>query len=185
MLKTSMGNPLRSRIAGFSLIEVLIALVILSVGLLGIAAMVSTSLKSKDSSYYHTEALALSGAMLDRMRANRAVATADGYDVSFGGTPAGAPGGDNCSTTADTCTTTQIAAVDVAQWQAEIGAILPPFSTSVPAAGSITTTTVNQMTQVNVVIRWNDQRANRAAGNASSSVAPIAATSTVQITSGL
>jgi type IV pilus assembly protein PilV len=161
---------------------VLIALVILSVGLLGIAAMVSTSLKSKDSSYYHTEALALSGAILDRMRANHDTATANGYDVSFGGTSGTAPN-NNC--TSNPCAATDIATMDLSQWQAEIGAILPPFSGSVPAAGSITTTTVNQMTQVNVSIRWNDQRANRAVCTASSTAAPVAATSTVQITSGL
>ena len=169
------------RIAGFSLIEVLIALVILSVGLLGIAAMVSTSLKSKDSSYYHTEALALASAIMDRMRANHDTATANGYDVSFNSN-AGTAANNNCTT--GTCTSSQIAAMDVAQWQAEIGAILPPFGSTL-ASGSITTTTVNQMTQVNVAIQWNDQRANRAAGNASSSVAPIAVTTTVQITSGL
>ncbi len=52
-----MRHAFNRRIAGFSLIEVLIALVILSIGLLGIAAMVSESLKSKDSSYYRTQAL--------------------------------------------------------------------------------------------------------------------------------
>jgi type IV pilus assembly protein PilV len=175
----------RRRVAGFSLIEVLIALVILSVGLLGIAAMVSTSLKSKDSSYYHTEALALTNAIMDRMRANHDTATANGYDVNFGGTPTGGSANTNCTSAGPPpCTTAQIAAMDVAQWQNDIGLILPPFSSSVPAAGSISTTTVNQMTQVNVSIRWNDLRANQAVG-ASTSAAPIPTTSAIQITSGL
>ncbi|MFI4967754.1 MAG: type IV pilus modification protein PilV [Gammaproteobacteria bacterium] len=181
-----MRHPFRHRIAGFSLIEVLIALVILSVGLLGIAAMVSVSLKSKDSSYYHTQALALSSAILDRMRANRDTAIAHGYDTpTYGSVPSGAPGGDNCSSSADNCSETQIAAVDVADWQAEIKATLPPFSTSVPAAGSVATVPVGGMTQVSILIRWNDQRANQAVAGSASSVAAAAATAVLTITSGL
>ena len=176
-----MRHLIHKHIAGFSLIEVLIALVILSVGLLGIAAMVSVSLKSKDSSYYRTEALTLSSAILDRMRANRAIATANGYDVSFGGTSGTAPN-NNC--TSAPCTTAEQASMDLAQWQADIAAVLPAFSSAVPAAGSISTATVNQMTQVNISIRWNDQRANQAVAGSSSAV-PVATTSMVQITSGL
>jgi type IV pilus assembly protein PilV len=176
-----MRNLAHRRVAGFSLIEVLIALVILSVGLLGIAAMVSVSLKSKDSSYYRTEALTLASSILDRMRANRDIATANGYDTTFGTTTSDAPS-DNCTTGA--CSTTDLATMDLAEWQYDISTALPGFSTSVPAAGSITTTTVNQMTQVNVTIRWNDQRANQAVA-ASTTVTPVAVTATVQVTSGL
>jgi type IV pilus assembly protein PilV len=182
MLK--LKRMLRSR--GFSLIEVLIALVILSVGLLGIAAMVSVSLKSKDSSYYHTQALALSAAIIDRMRANLDTATAQGYDTPhYGNSPSGGPGGDNCSSSADNCTEAQIAAVDVADWQAEIAATLPPFASSVAAAGSIGTVQVGQMTQVSILIRWNDQRANQAVAGSASSVAAAPATAVLTITSGL
>lgn len=176
-----MRKLLRRRVAGFSLIEVLIALVILSVGLLGIAAMVSVSLKSKDSSYYRTEALTLASSILDRMRANRTIATANGYDITYSGTSSTAPS-DNC--TSGACSTTDLATMDLSQWEYDISAALPGFSSTVPAAGSISTTTVNQMTQVNVTIRWNDQRANQAVG-ASTSTVPVAVTSTVQITSGL
>ena len=173
-------------IAGFSLIEVLIALVILSVGLLGIAAMVSESLKSKDSSYYRTQALDFAAAILDRMRANHDQATAGAYDVNYGGTGSnGSAPSDNCTTTI--CSPAQIASVDLAQWQSEISNALPAISNSAPAAGSITTTTVAQMTQVNISIKWNDKRANQAVGSAASSVAAAAVTSvgTVTITSGL
>jgi type IV pilus assembly protein PilV len=182
MLK--LDRMLRSR--GFSLIEVLIALVILSVGLLGIAAMVSVSLKSKDSSYYHTQALALSAEIIDRMRANLDTATTNGYDaLSWGSYPSGAPGGDNCSSHADNCTINQIAAVDVEQWQKEIADTLPPFSASVPAAGMIATTVVGSMTQVNVSIRWNDQRANQAVAGSTSLAAAAATAAVLNITSGL
>src|ERR1700749_3990398 len=113
-----MLKPLPRRIAGFSLIEVLIALVILAVGLLGIAAMVSESLKSKDSSYYHTQALNLANAMLDRMRANRDAATSNGYDTQnsngggFGGTTFLSPPASYCKDTA-AHSAAELAACDV------------------------------------------------------------------------
>ncbi|HEY4127446.1 MAG TPA: type IV pilus modification protein PilV [Gammaproteobacteria bacterium] len=173
----------RTRIAGFSLIEVLIALVILSIGLLGIAAMVSESLKSKDSSYYRTQALDLASAIVDRMRANRTTATSNGYDATtYGSIPGTAPS-DYCKTSA--CSTAQLASADVAEWQHEIGVLLPAFPSGTPAQGEIITSSVGQMTQVNVSIEWYDRRANQAVNNATSTAAPIAATGVVYITSGL
>lgn len=181
-----MTHLFRRRVAGFSLVEVLIALVILSVGLLGIAAMVSESLKSKDSSYYRTQALNYAANILERMRANKAQATSGSYDVNYGGL------GSNGTIPSDSCTSTncspgQMAGVDLAQWQQEISDALPAISNSAPAAGSITTTTVGQMTQVNISIRWNDKRANSAVASAASAAAPGAVTSIgyVTITSGL
>lgn len=174
------------RVAGFSLVEVLIALVILSVGLLGIAAMVSESLKSKDSSYYRTQALDYAAAILERMRANSVQATSGSYDVNYGGLGSnGTIPSDNCTST--NCSPGQLAGVDLAQWQKEISLALPAITNSALAAGSITTTTVGQMTQVNISIRWNDKRANSAVSGAASSVAAAAVTSvgTVTITSGL
>ncbi|MGH8401505.1 MAG: type IV pilus modification PilV family protein, partial [Gammaproteobacteria bacterium] len=45
-MNKSITHPIRHSVTGFTLIEVLVALVILSVGLLGIAGMISVSLKS-------------------------------------------------------------------------------------------------------------------------------------------
>src|SRR5579863_5743578 len=102
-------------IAGFSLIEVLIALVILSIGLLGIAAMVSESLKSKESSYYRTQALDLASEIVDRMRANRVGALANDYDAAtYGTVPGTAPSG-YCKGSAAVCSQTDMASSDVAE----------------------------------------------------------------------
>lgn len=157
--------------AGFSLIEVLIALVILSVGLLGIAAMVSVSLKSKDSSYMRTQATAESSAILDRMRANRATATSGGYDIAIGSSITSPP---NCFGS-NPCTPAQIASIDVAQWKSDLASLLPSGD------GSISTVINNQMTQVTITIQWNDQRANQA----NNSSAPPAGTVTFAMTSGI
>lgn len=58
------------RSAGFSLVEVLISIVVLSVALLGTAALTAASLKNTNGSYYRSLATILADDMLDRMRAN-------------------------------------------------------------------------------------------------------------------
>lgn len=66
-----------SRSAGFTLLEVLIALVLLSVGMLGIAALSVESLRSGQSALYRTKAINLAADMADSIRANRTALVAD------------------------------------------------------------------------------------------------------------
>lgn len=56
---------------GFTLIEVMVAFFILAVGLLGMAALLTTSVRSNQSAYYRTQAAYLAEDMADRIRANR------------------------------------------------------------------------------------------------------------------
>lgn len=162
--------------AGFSLIEVLSALVILSVGLLGIAAMVSASLRSNDNSYQRTQAMALSSGILDRMRANRATANAGGYDIAFGALPSAPPLGD-CTGSAANCTPAQVANLDLTSWKTDLAKLLPSGD------GRIMTHTVDHTTQVTISIAWNGQRPVRAAEAAATRAAPSSTSLTV--TSGL
>ena len=66
------GGARWGRGAGFSLIEVLIALVVLSVGLLGLAALQAEGLRSSSTAFQRTQAVLLASDLMDRMRANRA-----------------------------------------------------------------------------------------------------------------
>ena len=56
---------------GFTLIEVLVSIVILSIGLLGIAKLMLFSSRSNDSAYLRSQATELAYEILDNMRANR------------------------------------------------------------------------------------------------------------------
>ena len=56
---------------GFTLLEVLIALVVLSFGLLGLAALQAYSVKANQSAHFRSQATALANMMLDSLRANR------------------------------------------------------------------------------------------------------------------
>jgi type IV pilus assembly protein PilV len=60
----------RQRQEGFSLVEVLVSVVIMSVGILGIAGLQMLSLQQNRSSLFRADALLLGGDILDRMRAN-------------------------------------------------------------------------------------------------------------------
>ncbi|HEY4210629.1 MAG TPA: type IV pilus modification protein PilV [Steroidobacteraceae bacterium] len=76
--------------AGFTLIEALIALVVLSVGLLGVAALQMTGLRASMSAASRTQATYLANDILDRMRANNRDARSGLYNLTLGATPSGA-----------------------------------------------------------------------------------------------
>lgn len=67
---------------GLSLIEVLIAALILAIGLLGIAAMQAVTLRNSQSAFDRTQAVVLSYSMFDAMRANATAARANGYSLA-------------------------------------------------------------------------------------------------------
>ena len=73
--------PIRRRnAAGFSMIEVLIALVVLAFGLLGLALLQTMNLRYTKSANQRTQAVNLSGELLDMMRSNRSELAA--YEIA-------------------------------------------------------------------------------------------------------
>lgn len=68
---------------GATLIEVLVTIVVLAIGLLGMAGLQITSIQSNHSAYYRSQATILAYDISDRMRANRTVALTGSYDVDF------------------------------------------------------------------------------------------------------
>lgn len=82
-----------SKSAGFSMIEVLIAVLILAIGLLGVAALQMASLTQGQESYFRSQATALAEDLASRIRAGRhaAKATAPAWGVpTWNDTPPGA-----------------------------------------------------------------------------------------------
>jgi len=74
---------------GFSLLEVLIALLVLAVGLLGIAALQGIALKTNHGAYLRSQATFLAYDMMDRMRANRTAALSGDYNLAMSADPGG------------------------------------------------------------------------------------------------
>ncbi|MGA7179918.1 MAG: type IV pilus modification protein PilV [Thiobacillaceae bacterium] len=118
---------------GFSLLEVLITLIIVSIGLLGLAGLTTASLKNNQSAYQRSIASWQAYDILDRMRANRTIANGGGYNVALGVAPAAA---------------NPIAQTDLTQWKQQLAASLPSGDGSVTTNGGISS----------IVVRWNDSR---------------------------
>lgn len=68
---------------GFSLMEVLISMLVLAIGLLGLAALQTQGLRASTDSYLRSQGTALAYDIIERMRANRAnIATYTGTDLT-------------------------------------------------------------------------------------------------------
>lgn len=122
---------------GASLLEVLVTIVILAIGLLGLARLQVSSLRNDQGSLYRSEATFLADDILDSMRAlnNLTHDKAAHYVVEIGSTTAAGP--------------SAVALADVSAWKARIAQALPEGDGSVEVDGRLAT----------VRIEWNDRRA--------------------------
>jgi type IV pilus assembly protein PilV len=155
----SARRPDRAR--GYTLIEVLVSLVILGIGVLGIAKLTLFSVRSNDSAYLRTQANALAQAGSDYLRANRTVALTGAYNIALGATAPAAP---NCLAPA-TCAAADLANYDLSQWLARIAAALPS------GQGAITTVTVGNDTTAVVTVQWDDAVAQQTYNKSAAGVA--------------
>lgn len=130
--------------AGYSLIEVLIAVLVLSVGVLGIAGLQLLSLQNNTSSMYRTQAVQAAYDIIDRARANRDT----GYGIAV---DADSPQGPDC--VARSCSRTEMRDYDLAAWRAVLAEQLPAGTGGV---------SVNDG-RIRVVVRWQDSRRAQAA----------------------
>jgi len=113
---TSPSKPGHKRVSGFTLVEVLIALIIMSVGMLGIAGLYVHSLQAGSTSLFRHHAVTLAGDIADRIRAN----------PRAGATYAALPGANNnCIGGGIDCTRDEMAANDVFIWLQQAAATLP------------------------------------------------------------
>jgi type IV pilus assembly protein PilV len=129
--------------AGFSLVEVLVALLILSIGLLGLAGLQITGLQQNQGALQRTRAAQLANDLVDRIR----VGGAAGYDL--------AP--------TDTYATLSLPVADVTVAQLDLIGWLADISTSLPAVDDgnandvdVTVSVVNGL--VTVTIPWTGDR---------------------------
>lgn len=108
---------------GFTLIEVLIALLVLAVGLLGMASLMMTSLQSSQSAYLHSQASLLAQDLVERMRANRDHAVKnDSYELAASAAATTNPG---CATSSSGCSPSAQARQDLHDWRAALETGIP------------------------------------------------------------
>lgn len=159
------------RAAGFTLVELLVALVIVSVGLLGIAKLSLGTVQANDSAFMRSQASALVQQILDDMRANQPEAKAGGYDVAIGSTPS------MQSCLATSCSAGQVAAADLYTWKSALQANLPSGDGSVVTATTTNPTTGAPETTATITVQWDDSVAQWSFGTAAAvTPAPVSVT---------
>ncbi|MCF1182616.1 type IV pilus modification protein PilV [Marichromatium gracile] len=133
-------SPPQNAQRGFSLLESLIAMVVLAIGLLGMAELQTTAMRLNSSAYLRTQATNLAYDIIDRMRANRQQALAGAYDGQDLATDPQCPAASAASGT--------LAARDVQHWRAALACTLPR------GTGSI----VRNDDSFTVTVQWDDSR---------------------------
>jgi type IV pilus assembly protein PilV len=142
----------RNECAGFTLIEVLVAVLVLAIGLLGMAGLQTYSVGNTHSAYLRSQATFLSYDIIDRMRANPGQAQAGSYNTVFADAPPTSP--PNCETSV--CTPAQMASFDLSQWLLGLAGRLPGGD------GQITTDVTG--TIYTVAVSWDDRDVDAADG---------------------
>ena len=140
--KTCSGRTQR----GVTLIEALITLFVLSVGLLGMAALQLVSIQENSSAFRHTQAIWFANDMADRMRANMVGVAGNSYDNVDTST---APLAQSCTSS---CTPTQIASMDIYEWDLQIKTLPGGFGTVTSDGGS--------PERFLIQVRWQDDITN-------------------------
>lgn len=132
---------------GFTLIEVVVSILVFSMGLLGLAGMQATALRNNNDALMRSIALAQIYDMADRMRANPQGLERGLYDAVSGS------GSDQkCLYTIDGCTTVeQVAASDIHEWNSRNAALLPQGTGTVTRVGAV----------LNIAVKWDEQRSGR------------------------
>ena len=106
---------------GFTLIEVVVAVLIFGIGLLGLSSLMMRSLAFNHSSYLRSQAVHHAYNMLDRLRANRPAAEAGEYNRDMGD---------------DLPEDAGIVKTDLTQWINNLNALLPDGDGSISCAGA-------------------------------------------------
>ena len=133
--------------SGFALLEVVIAMFVLAIGILGAGALQTMSMQTTQGAYYRSQAMLIAADIVDRMRANRSVMTSYN-NVDTDTLEADAAAAD-CQSDSG-CSPEQLASFDVQQW-----ALLVKNSHSLPAARGVITQKAGTNKFV-ISISWNE-----------------------------
>lgn len=142
----------RARISGFSLVEVLVAVLVLSIGLLGLAALQIAGSRASDSTRYRTTATLAAYDVADRLRADPASffplgqASSGTFAVSFDACVGGDGGGDGA----------------IGRWRRDFCALALPA----PSSGDFARVDCQASNDCGggncaIVVRWDDGRGDR------------------------
>lgn len=150
--------------SGFTMIETLVSLVIISIGILGFALLQVESLKAAKTATERSKAINFAGDMLDRIRTNQT--QIGNYHVPTVAGPGTAP--IICADTATTstavsplpeCTAAQMAAYEIWQWRTQLEDPKTGFGDGI-GEGGISIAGTNPST-VTITVQWKERDLNK------------------------
>lgn len=147
---------------GFSLVEVLVALLVLSIGLLGLAFLQGQGMKFNTDAYARTQATLLAYDIVDRMRANDQGAGAGSYDVPTSTSATAKIGAYNSCKSSNcycdkadgsvSCDTAELADYDLGKWY-------EAQDQSLPVDPNNLSTIAQNGNEHTITMRWRDRNA--------------------------
>lgn len=158
-------RPGRHSSRGFTLVEILVALLVLSFGLVGLAMLQATGLKYNSDSYLRSQATMLAYDIIDRMRANKTGADAGYYcltNTSGTCSTTAAPGAaETCGDSTSGCSgAQQLANYDLSRWYALQTTALTTGAAPSSISRTATTSSGNTIYQYTITMRWSERGSN-------------------------
>lgn len=142
---------------GFTLIEVLVAMLVLAIGLMGVAGLQVLGVQGNASALHKNIASQFAYDLADRARAN----PSGNYVIAYESAP---PSATNCTLSSANCSPSVMASFDLAQWKCSLGSfsthancanIMPAVNMGLPMGDGSVSRSGDLYT---VQIRWLDNR---------------------------
>ena len=152
-LSRSPCRPAVRPAGGYSLIEVLVSILIVSMGILALVGLLTVAARNGKTSEIRAQAALMAGELADQIRTNADGAAIGAYDLRapFPSPGAATPVPAVCVEAAP-CTAGQLAAVDLAAWRRRLRALLPNGSAWVQYQGASATA----LGAVDLWVAWTD-----------------------------
>nr|WP_035202089.1 type IV pilus modification protein PilV [Acidovorax sp. CF316] len=133
---------------GVSLIESLVAIVVMSLGILGILGVQMRTLSDTQTGVRRAQAIRLIEDLSERMKVNpNALGNINSYKSAFGATPTGG----DCKTSA--CDNSQLAVYDITQWKQLVKTNLPGADAEIFVVADETD---GSRRQLGVMVSWRE-----------------------------
>jgi type IV pilus assembly protein PilV len=136
---------------GFSMLEVLISLVLIAVAMLGQAGLQVNALRFAKGAATRMQAVFLSNEIAERIESNKLGATAGNYAVA---TASSTPSTSSTDCTVSACSSSVLAAYDLAEWTTRVSAALPS------PTWQITNTIAGNPSTYTIIVSWQERRSD-------------------------